>query len=1043
LRDPTIKKVVVVGSGPIVIGQAAEFDYAGAQACQALKEEGIEVILLNSNPATIMTDKETADKVYLEPITTEILEQIIRKERPDGFIAGLGGQTGLNMALTLAKSGVLAKYSVKLLGTNLKAIEKAEDRELFKELMESIGEAVCKGETVGSLDEALSVAKEIDYPLVVRPAFTLGGTGGGMVGDEKELMRIVKKGLEASPIRQVLIEKSVAGFKEIEFEVIRDKNDNAIAVCSMENIDPVGIHTGDSIVVAPALTLTRDELTLLKEAALKIIRALEIEGGCNVQFALHPQSKEYYVIEVNPRVSRSSALASKATGYPIARVTAKLALGYTLPEIINSLTKKTTAVFEPSLDYVVVKIPRWPFDKFISGDRSLGTQMKSTGEVMAIGSCFMEALKKAMRGLEYKPDLPPKSEWEKLLKKPDDRRIFILEAALKEGIEAEKLAALTGINVAFLEEMQAAIVKLLTSKMAVNDLIELKELGFTDCEIAEAWQVAETTVQKLKSENKIAPVYKMVDSCAGQLEVQTPYFYSTYLGKDDPFIKKEESVVVIGSGPIRIGQGLEFDYATVHAIKAIRKLGLRAVIINNNPETVSTDFDLSDALYFEPLTLEDVLPILKRENPLGVIVQFGGQTSIKLAEGIEKAGYKILGTSVNSIDEAEDRQRFEELLESLQILRPKGFAVRNKNEAFQAANSIGYPVLVRPSYVLGGRAMEIIYSDDDLETYLEEAVKISDKHPVLVDRYIQGKEAEVDAVCDGEKVLIPGIMEHIERAGVHSGDSIAVYPPLTLSKKAQKTIVDYTEKIALSLKTVGLLNIQFVVANDEVYIIEVNPRASRTVPFMSKVTNIPLAELATRIMLGEKLKEAGLKKHKGDVAVKAPVFSFAKLIDVDTVLGPEMKSTGEVLGRAPTFYQALYKALIASGITIPQEGSVLFTIADKDKSEILPLAQGFYEQGYHLMATTGTAAYLNVHGIKAERVNKLFEGSPNIIDLLQKGEINLIINTITRGKTPKREGFEIRRQAAERGICCLTSLDTAKALYEALKKINLQATPLL
>lgn len=1043
MKDPSIQKVLVIGSGPIVIGQAAEFDYAGAQACQSLREEGIEVVLLNSNPATIMTDKEMADKVYLEPITPEITAQIIKKERPDGFIAGLGGQTGLNMALTLSKSGILDKYNVRLLGTNLEAIEKAEDRELFKELMESIGEPICPGETVNSVNEALDVANELGYPLVVRPAFTLGGTGGGLAETQDELLQIVTKGLELSPIGQVLIEKSVAGYREIEFEVIRDKKDNAIAVCSMENIDPVGIHTGDSIVVAPALTLTQEEYLTLKNSALKIIRSLKIEGGCNVQFALHPDKNEYYIIEVNPRVSRSSALASKATGYPIARVTAKLALGYTLSEITNPLTQKTTAAFEPNLDYVVVKIPRWPFDKFKSGDRRLGTQMKATGEVMGIGRSFMEALKKAMRGLEYEPDLPSIDEWDKYLKTPDDRRLFIIEEALKNGYTAEELAEITKINITFLEEIEAAIKILSSSKNDKVHLRDLKELGFSDKEIALAWGLTEEKIFQLRKELGLKPVYKRVDTCAAQIETNTPYFYATYSGTDELFLKKGQSVVVIGSGPIRIGQGLEFDYATVHAIKTLKKSGYRAVIINNNPETVSTDFDISDGLYFEPLTFEDVYPILERENPLGVIVQFGGQTSIKLAEDIQKAGFKILGTTVDSIDVAEDRERFEALLESLQIQRPKGAAVRTKNEALNTANSIGYPVLVRPSYVLGGRAMEIVYSDEELETYLQEAVKISTKHPILIDRYIQGKEAEVDAICDGKKVFIPGIMEHIERAGVHSGDSIAVYPPISLSKKAKQTIVAYTEKIALALKTVGIINIQFVVDHDDVYIIEVNPRASRTVPFMSKVTNVPMAELATWAMLGKELQESGLKDTSGDIAVKAPVFSFAKLRDVDTILGPEMKSTGEVLGRAPVFYQALYKALVASGVSIPQEGTVLFTIADKDKNEILDLAKGFYELGYRIMATTGTAAYLNVHGIKAERVNKLFEGSPNIVDLLLKGEINLVINTITKGKTPRKEGFEIRRVAAERGIPCLTSLDTANALYEAVKTIRLQATPLL
>jgi len=1040
MLDSTIRKVLVVGSGPVVIGQAAEFDYAGTQACRALREEGVEVILLNSNPATIMTDKEMADRVYLEPITVELCEQIIRKERPDGFIAGLGGQTGLNMALALAQSGVLEKYGVKLLGTRLDAIKQAEDRELFKKLMEEIGEPVCPSSTVTSVERALAVAEEIGYPVIVRPAFTLGGTGGGMAKDESELKRLAGLGLEASPIGQVLIEKSVAGYKEIEFEVIRDRAGNAISICSMENLDPVGVHTGDSMVVAPALTLSRDEMELLKASALKIINALRIEGGCNVQFALHPENQTYYIIEVNPRVSRSSALASKATGYPIARVTAKLALGYLLPEIVSSLTSKTTAAMEPSIDYVVCKIPRFPFDKFHSGDRRLGTQMKSTGEVMAIGRTFTEAFNKALRGLEYEPKLPPESQWEEILRQPDDRRVFVLRKALEKGWRPEKVAELTGISMPFIEELAYAAEKLKSSTR--EDLSELKALGFSDREVADAWGISEGEVRRLREQNGILPAYKMVDTTAGRIPITTPYFYSTYLGQDEP-VEKSKSVVVIGSGPIRIGQGLEFDYATVHAILAIKKLGYRAVIINNNPETVSTDFDISDALYFEPLTLEDVLPILRREDPVGVIVQFGGQTSIKLAKGITEAGFRVLGTSVDAIDKAEDRERFDALLQELGIRRPEGEAVRSVEEAFLAASRIGYPVLVRPSYVLGGRAMEIVYSDDELKVYLEEAAKASEDHPILVDRYVQGVEAEVDAVSDGENVLIPGIMEHIERAGVHSGDSIAVYPPISLSPKAQQTIVDYTERIARGLNTIGVLNIQFVVKGDAVFIIEVNPRASRTIPFISKVTGINMAQLATEVMLGNKLESSGLVPHKGDIAVKAPVFSFAKLKDVDTVLGPEMKSTGEVMGRAPTFHQAFYKAVVASGLSVPLEGTVLFTVADRDKAEILPLAKGYMELGYNIVATTGTAAYLNVHGVRAKRVNKLFEGAPSIVDLLLEGKIDLIINTISRGNLSRREGFTIRRHASEKGIPCLTSIDTAKALYEAIKQISLQATPLI
>jgi carbamoyl-phosphate synthase large subunit len=1064
-KNNSLKKILVIGSGPIVIGQAAEFDYAGTQACQALKEEGIEVVLINSNPATIMTDTNMADKVYIEPITLEFVTQIIRQERPDGLLPTLGGQTGLNMAVALARAGVLERENVKLLGTQLTAIEKAEDRDLFRDLMRELEQPVPDSVIVTTISEAVDFANEIGYPLIVRPAYTLGGTGGGICIDEEELMETVASGIRYSPIGQCLIEKSIAGMKEVEYEVMRDANDNCIVVCNMENFDPVGVHTGDSIVVAPSQTLSDREYQMLRSASLKIIRALNIEGGCNVQFALDPYSYQYYVIEVNPRVSRSSALASKATGYPIAKMAAKIAIGYTLDEIVNPVTGQTYACFEPTLDYIVSKIPRWPFDKFTAANRKLGTQMKATGEVMAIGRTFEESIHKAIRSLEIgvhrlflkETDLLDAATLEMRLVKPDDERMFLIAEAFRRGYTLQQIQDLTKIDWWFLNKLEGMILfeqKLVEPELSDELLREAKRKGFTDRAIGEI-RIAANKGLNFTDENEIRayrlsiglkPVYKMVDTCAAEFEASTPYYYSTYETEDEVKEATKPKVVVLGSGPIRIGQGIEFDYSTVHAVWAIQAAGYEAVIINNNPETVSTDFNTSDRLYFEPLFFEDVMNVIEREQPIGVIVQFGGQTAINLAAPLSKAGVTILGTDLENIDAAEDRKKFEALLRGLDIAQPPGGTVTSVDQAVGMAAIHGYPVLVRPSYVLGGRAMEIVYTDEELLSYMEYAVKINPEHPVLIDRYMLGKEVEVDAICDKETVVIPGIMEHVERAGVHSGDSIAVYPPQSVSEEIKQQIIDITIKIARGLQIVGLLNIQFVIYQDQPYVIEVNPRSSRTVPFLSKVTRIPMANVATRVILGEKLTEmgyeTGLWPEDDYVSVKVPVFSFAKLRRVDTTLGPEMKSTGEVMGRDKNFAKALYKGLIGSGMKIPPTGSIIATVADKDKDEAIEILTGFYKLGYKIVATGGTARALEAAGLIVTTVNKLSEGSPNILDLIRNGEAHFVVNTLTKGKTPERDGFRIRREAVENGIVCMTSLDTVRALWHMLESINFQSTPM-
>ena len=1041
---------MVIGSGPIIIGQAAEFDYAGSQACRALKEEGLEVVLVNSNPATIMTDTHIADRVYIEPLTVEFLEEIISKERPDGLLATLGGQAGLNLAVQLSEKGVLEKYHVELLGTPLKAIERAEDRELFKETMQKLGEPIPESTIVEDVPSAVEFANEIGYPVIVRPAYTMGGTGGGIAENEEELVEIVIKGLTYSMIGQVLIERSVAGWKEIEYEVMRDGHDNCITVCNMENFDPVGVHTGDSIVVAPSQTLTDHEYQMLRSASLRIIRELGIEGGCNAQYALDPNSNRYYVIEVNPRVSRSSALASKATGYPIAKVSAKIAIGYTLDEITNAVTQKTKACFEPALDYCVVKFPRWPFDKFVYADRTLGTQMKATGEVMSIDRHFEGAILKAVRSLEigvHRLHMDKMDEWDdarvkKNLARINDERIFVIAEALRRGIATiDEIHAITKIDKWFLYKIQnitAIENKLKEEALTPSLMLEAKNIGLADRSIAEITGKTQDEIRTVRKTMHILPRYKMVDTCAAEFEAATPYYYSTFQAEEDEVkVSDARKVIVLGSGPIRIGQGVEFDYCSVHSVWALREMGIEAIIINNNPETVSTDFDISDRLYFEPLTTEDVLNIIDKENPEGVIVQFGGQTAINLAASLQKAGVKVFGTSVDDIDRAEDRERFDEVLTQTQIPRPQGISVTNLDEAVTGAAKIGYPVMVRPSYVLGGRAMEIVYNEAELRDYMSRAVKVTPDHPVLVDRYMQGTEVEVDGISDGVDVVIPGIMEHVERAGVHSGDSIAVYPPRTLSSKVIYTIIDYTKRLALSLHVKGLLNIQFVVVDGEVYIIEVNPRSSRTVPFLSKVTNVDMVGIATRIAMGHTLKELGYKSGlvppKPYVAVKAPVFSFAKMTDVDIALGPEMKSTGEVMGIDYHYARALYKAIIGSGIHVPTKGCILFTVADKDKEEMKQLAKAFSELGFEICATEGTAKAIQSMGIDAEIVGKVHERSSDIIQMIKNGKINMVINTLTQGKHSAKDGFKIRRATVEHGIACLTSLDTA---WEVLRVLS-------
>lgn len=1047
-----IKRVLVIGSGPIVIGQAAEFDYAGTQACRALKEEGIESILVNSNPATIMTDTEIAHRVYIEPLTVGTIKNIIIKEKPDSILPTLGGQTGLNLAVELAESGFLAEHGVKLLGTSVEAIRMAEDRQAFKDTMERIGQPCIPSKVVNTIEDALDFAKSIGYPVVVRPAYTLGGTGGGIAYDEEQLKEIGGNGLRLSRVHQVLIEKSVAGWKEIEYEVMRDSKGNVITVCNMENIDPVGIHTGDSIVVAPSQTLSDKEYQMLRTAALDIISALGIEGGCNCQFALHPESFEYAVIEVNPRVSRSSALASKATGYPIAKVATKIAIGYGLDEIKNAVTGKTYACFEPTLDYCVVKIPKWPFDKFVKAKRTLGTQMKATGEVMAISNTFEGALMKAIRSLELGiktletplcKELDDKALKEKL-HDVDDNRLLVVAEALRRGISIDYIYDITRIDKWFLHKFKKIVdmeehLKTLTLETLTKDtLLKAKKMGFLDEVIGKFIGADKKSIKEKRREWSIRPSYKMVDTCAAEFEAQTPYYYSTYDEYNESVPTKNKKVIVLGSGPIRIGQGIEFDYCSVHSVWGLKEEGYEAIIINNNPETVSTDFDTSDRLYFDPLTPEDVEEIIELEEPDGVIAQFGGQTAIKLTNPLDKAGVKIFGTSAKDVDAAEDREKFDAILESLGIPRPKGTTIFTLEEALEAANRLGYPVLVRPSYVLGGKGMEIAYNDNDIAEFMEIINREEQEHPILVDKYLMGKELEVDAICDGENILIPGIMEHLERAGVHSGDSISMYPPQSLSFKIKNKIIEYTEKLAKALNVIGMVNIQYVVFNNEVYVIEVNPRSSRTVPYISKVTGIPMVRIATRIMMGKKLTDfpygTGLYKESEYVAVKVPVFSFEKLHDVDTSLGPEMKSTGEVLGIAKNVHEATLKGLVAAGFKFPKPGdAILFTVRDSDKPDIVDLAYGFERLGYTLYATGKTANYLNRHAIATNAVKKIGEGSPNIMDLMDQGKIKMIVNTPSKGRDAERDGFRIRRKAVERSILCLTSLDTAYAVLRCMQ----------
>ena len=1046
-----IKKVLVIGSGPIVIGQAAEFDYAGTQACLALREEGYEVILCNSNPATIMTDTTVADKVYMEPLNLEYIAKIIRHERPDAILPGIGGQTGLNLAMQLEKKGILKECRTELLGTKSESIERAEDREMFKELCESLGEPVLPSDIANSMEEGLKVAKEIGYPVVLRPAFTLGGTGGGFADNEEEFLQIMKNALSLSPVHQVLIEKSIKGFKEIEYEVIRDSNDTAITICNMENLDPVGIHTGDSIVVCPSQTLTNKEYHMLRDSALKIIRALKIEGGCNVQFALDPKSFQYYLIEVNPRVSRSSALASKASGYPIARVSAKIGVGMTLDEIRIA---NTPASFEPTLDYVVTKMPRFPFDKFTDANNKLGTQMKATGEVMSIGRTFEESLLKAIRSLEIgiwhlhhkKFDEISVADLLDYIKDGCDDRIYAIAELLRKGIEIDTICKNTQIDRFFIRKLKNIIDEEGALKYSVgntDELIKAKKMGFSDKEIALLWNKPETEVFKTRKEACIMPVYKMIDTCASEFDSYIPYFYSTYEGENESKVSDKKKVIVLGSGPIRIGQGVEFDYSTVHAVKTIKAAGYEAIIINNNPETVSTDYTTSDKLYFEPLTPEDVMNIIELENAEGVIVTLGGQTAVNLAQPLYDRGVKIIGTDCAAIDKAENRDAFEKLLKELGIPQPPGRAVTNIEDGIKAAEEIGYPVLVRPSFVLGGRAMQIVAKEEALRHYLKTAVEIDEDKPVLVDKYIRGKELEVDAICDGKSVFVPGIMELVERTGVHSGDSISVYPTYSVSKKVKETILDYTEKLGLGIGIIGLFNIQFIVDEKEnVYIIEVNPRSSRTVPFLSKSTGYSLADIATLVILGKSLKEQGVTEVYPDEKmrhyVKAPAFSFSKLNGMDSYLSPEMKSTGEAIGYDDKFPRAMYKALTASGMKLQNYGTVVVTLADEDKEEALPLVKRFYDMGFNIEATIGTAEFLKKHGIKTRILRKLSEGSTEILEAIRAGYVSYVICTraILSG-VHYEDGVAIRRTATENNITMFTSLDTVKVLLDVLEEMTI------
>ncbi|KPJ63764.1 carbamoyl phosphate synthase large subunit [candidate division KD3-62 bacterium DG_56] len=1044
-----IEKVMVIGSGPIVIGQAAEFDYAGTQACKALREEGIGVILINSNPATIMTDTNMADAVYVEPLTVEFATKVIEAERPQGLLPTLGGQTGLNLATQLAKRGVLDHYQVELLGTQLDAIERAEDRERFKLTMQEIGQPIPQSRIVTSVAEARAFAAEIGFPVIVRPAYTLGGTGGGIAYDERMLRDIVVRGLRMSMIRQLLLERCVVGWKEIEYEVMRDGAGTCITVCNMENLDPMGVHTGDSIVIAPSQTLSDKEYQMLRTASLKIISALGIEGGCNIQFALDPNSMDYYVIEVNPRVSRSSALASKATGYPIARVASKIAVGLHLDEIPNAVTGKTMACFEPALDYVVVKVPRWPFDKFTFADRTIGTQMKATGEVMAIDRTFESALLKAVRSLDigafglglYPMTRRDQFTLEELLRRATDERLFAVFEAFRRGMAVREVADLSSIDPWFLHSIREIVAVEERLRQEDNELDEAtlraaKSMGLSDHYLAQIKGLPEPEIRQRRRAAGLSPVYKMVDTCAAEFEAETPYYYSAYESEDESQPSDRKRVVVIGSGPIRIGQGIEFDYCSVHSAWALREEGYESIIINNNPETVSTDFDTSDKLYFEPLTEEDTLNIIAREQPEGVVVQFGGQTAINLAGTFHANGVRLLGTNFENIDIAEDRDKFERLLRELGIPKPPGRAVTSLEAAEAVAQEVGYPVLVRPSYVLGGRAMEIVFSADELRSYMTYAVDVSPRHPVLVDKYVTGAEVEVDVIADGEGALIPGIMEHIERAGIHSGDSMAVCPPVNLSDTVVDKVVSYAQRLAKALHVIGLMNVQYVVENDNVYVLEVNPRASRTVPYLSKITDIPMVNVATKAMLGRRLPDQGydygLFPAPRMYSVKAPVFSFAKLTEVDIGLGPEMKSTGEIMGIDVEYPRALYKAMLAAGVDVPLRGALLATIADRDKPDAAEIVAGFAALGFKVYATGGTSAFLSERAIENERVNKISEGSPHVVDLIRSERVHLVINTLSKSKRPEREGARIRRASVEHSTPCLTSLDTTRALLLAL-----------
>lgn len=1048
-RDLSIKKVLVIGSGPIVIGQAAEFDYAGTQACRSLKEEGIEVVLLNSNPATIMTDKDIADEVYIEPLTVPVLKKIIQKEKTDSILPTLGGQAGLNLAMEIAETGFLEENNCRLIGTTSETIKKAEDRLEFKETMEKINEPCAPSLVVETVEDGIEFANKIGYPVVLRPAYTLGGSGGGIANNQHELVEILENGLRLSRVGQVLVERCIAGWKEVEYEVMRDSAGNCITVCNMENIDPVGVHTGDSIVVAPSQTLGDKEHQMLRTSALNIINELNITGGCNVQYALHPESFEYCVIEVNPRVSRSSALASKATGYPIAKVAAKIALGYTLDEIKNAITKKTYASFEPALDYCVVKIPRLPFDKFITASRKLTTQMKATGEVMSICNNFEGALMKAIRSLEqhveclmdYDFTELNDDELEDMLHKVDDRRIWVIAEALRRGVSYDHIHDITKIDKWFIDKL-AIIVEmenaLKTQPLTAELLKEAKRIEFPDTVISRLTGKSADEIKQMRYDNNIVAAYKMVDTCAAEFEAETPYYYSVYGGEDEAIeTKPQKKVLVLGSGPIRIGQGIEFDFCSVHCTWSFKEEGYETIIVNNNPETVSTDFDIADKLYFEPLTPEDVENIVNIEKPDGAVVQFGGQTAIKLTEALMKMGVPILGTDAKDVDAAEDRELFDEILEQCGIPRPTGGTVFTAEEAKEVANKLGYPVLVRPSYVLGGQGMQIATCDEEVEEFMEIINRIAQDHPILVDKYLQGTEVEVDAICDGEDILIPGVMEHIERAGVHSGDSISVYPSYTLSQDIIDTIEDYTKKLAMSLHVKGMINIQFIVCDGKVYVIEVNPRSSRTVPYISKVTGIPIVKLATKCIIGHKIKELGytpgLQPKADYYAIKMPVFSFEKIRGAETSLGPEMKSTGECLGIAKTFNEALYKAFLGAGVVLPKHKKIIMSVKDADKQEIIPLAKRFEKLGYEIYATRSTADVLRENGVDAIKVNKIHQEAPTVMDLLLEHKIDIVVDTPTQGRDKSRDGFLIRRTSIETGVNCFTSLDTVDALLTSLE----------